>query len=833
MAEAKRTRRKMTKREYNTHIFALARNAKSPVQDIASQHYSGHWWQAPGLGAERSLDEEYEQNAIINGIDGGEQGVFSTDASDREDFRNKQIESLRTSFRKALKSHPEFKGKTAKELSQIADAYLSGKDHDSFKSQAVTDALQEVSDYVTGDGEVAMSEEREWRDKYHKGEIAKTDETTTAAASNEPVAPKNGTPKNGTPKAPATETTSSQGNQNTSQVPLRPREEQQADVASTSKYGRTGASDTGVRINGAPVEVGDTATRNHLKRAQRDAMATDAIEASEARKDAQNRARSGDRRRYQQYLADQDALDAAMNARLERKEAERLAKEQARKDSRFKNRTLVNMRDWENLGREGANNVDYSDPKNAEAKAKRDERIAALRDRLAELNDKTIIRDGETAKWQNGRMVVTDKDGKEVDTSGRSTTGASVDGQRYANDLYMYNNGRQRDVAGLRNLVEKAFSENKLTDAQIEGVGKVLDGWVGEANSRKNAMTMQEQRRNAELMASIRRQYGMEDKEVFDDASVLAYRDKVQSANRKQILESMRAGGGNDNYGYYGDAWKKLLDSGFDPMKTFRDALKDPNTTEAYNQKRMKIDSDSSLTDAEKERKRDQLKHQVIMSQAFKEAGIEDAKPADVGAIRRGDASLESDYETTVAQNEKAEAAAAKNTQGSTPLAPRSNKTTQPSTPPPSDPTSSEEEIARPAGDPKAGQDIVPDYNYTSEEPPAPPVFPSQSPTPPTSGTKLAVRELPDPVRDKEKIMSGEIPVEKPYPTTTMPSGWEKNMTPEPRSTGTADQYMYEVEQEKNRNQTTTPIKPKTRVTNTATRGGYSMQFLRPRTRRR
>ena len=805
MAEAKRTRRKMTKREYNTHIFAKARGAESPVQDLARQHYSGHWWQAPGLGAERSLDEEYEQNAIINGIDGGEQGVFSTDASDREDFRNKQVESLRTAFRKALKSHPEFKGKTAKELSQIADAYLSGKDHDSFKSQAVTDALQEVSDYVTGDGEVSMSEEREWREKYHKGEAAKTTEPTTTA-SNEPVTPKNVTTKNGTPKAPATETTSSQGNQNASQVPLRPREEQQADVASTSKYGRTGASDTGVRINGAPVEVGDTATRNHLKRAQRDAMATDAIEASEARKDAQNRARSGDRRRYQQYLADQDALDAAMNARLERKEAERLAKEQARKDSRFKNRTLVNMRDWENLGREGANNVDYADPKNAEAKAKRDERIAALRDRLAKLNDKTLIRDGETAEWKNGRMVVTDKDGKEVDTSGRTTTGVGDDGLTYANDFYANDPNRQRDLRGLTNLFKKGDTDNTLTDAQLDGIEKTLNGWTNAATARKNAMAAQESRRNAEQMAEIRRQYGMEDKEVFDDAAVLAYRDKVQGANRKQILETMRSGGGNDNYGYYGDAWNKLLNSGFDPRKAFKDALKDPAAAEAYNQQRMKIDTDPNLTDKEKAERRDQLKHKVTMSQAFKEAGIEDAKPADIGAIRRGDASPESDYETTVKKNEKAEAAAAaaENPQGPTPIAPRSNKTTQPSTPPPSDSTSSAEELERPEGDPKAGQDIVPDYNSTPEEP-----QPSQE--------------------SEQPQIVGKADDGKPiydFPALRQAMG----------QSGTKQAQGGANGENKNAGQVPQPITPRNKQeqpVNTATRGGYSMQFLRPRTRRR
>lgn len=646
-SDSKRTRRRMSRREYNTHIFAKARGAKSPVQDLADMKYTGHWWQASG--AEKGLADEYEQDAIVNGRDGGEQQWFSSDASDREDFRNKQLDALRKEFRRSLRSHPEFKDRPASELSAIADAYLSGKDHDAFKSDAVNAALQEVSDYVTGDGEVSMSDERTWRGRYAKKEesAGNGEQKPAPAAADVPVAP-----RNGTPKAPASGTANPPQSPDKS-VPLRPRENPQTDVTLDSKWGRTGASDTGVRANGAPVEVGDTSTRNQIKSEQRDSAATDAIEAAETRRDAQNRAKSGDRRRYQQYLADQDALDASMEARRERREAERQKKEQDRRDRRFKDRKLVNQDDWENLGREGSNRVDYADAKNADAKKARDRGIAELQDRFARLGDRTLVREGETAEWKDGKMVVTDKDGNVVDASKRTTTGVGDDGQRYANDFYAYDPNRQRDLAGLRKLVEKGIKDGTITDAQIEGVTKTLDGWEAGAQSRKSETVGREQRRQAEQMAGLRRQYGMEDKEIYDDTAVRNYHDKVQGDRRREILGRMAAGGSSAKAGDYGAEWQNLLDAGFDPRKTLKAALADEATAKTYNDARMKIDTDGALSDQARAEMRDQLKHRTIMTQAFKDAGIEGAQAADIGAIRQETvgAMPAGDYQTTVAQN--------------------------------------------------------------------------------------------------------------------------------------------------------------------------------------
>lgn len=458
-------------------------------------------------------------------------------------------------------------------------------------------------------------------------------------------------PRNGTAKAPASGAENPPQTPNGS-VPLRPRGVPQADIATETRWGRTGTSDTGVRVNGAPVEAGDTITRDNIRSQQRSATASDALEASEALKDAQTRAKSGDRRRAQQYMADQDALDASLEERSKRKEAERQAKEQARRDKRFKDRKLVNKDDWENLGREGGNKFDYSDEGNADAKKAHDTNAAKLRDRLARLSDKTLIKEGETAEWKDGKMVVTDKDGNIVDATNRTTTGVGDDGLRYVNMLYSYDPARQRDLAGLRKLVEKGFQDGTLTDAQIEGAVKTLDSWESGALSRKNAQDGREQMRQAEQMRSLRSQYGMEDKEVYDDATVRAYHDRIQSDRRKEILGRMSANGAATKPGEYGDSWQQLLDAGFDPRKTFKAAIGNADVAKSYDAARMKIDTDATLSDTAKAEMRDQLKHRTIMEQAFRDAGI-DSQPADIGAVRRGrvGSAPSDDYQTTVAQN--------------------------------------------------------------------------------------------------------------------------------------------------------------------------------------
>lgn len=427
-------------------------------------------------------------------------------------------------------------------------------------------------------------------------------------------------------------------------VPIRPRQSGQTRVSTVSKYSKTSPSDTGVRINDAPVEIGNTATRNHLTRAQRDTIAADAIEANERRKDAQSMALTNERRRYQQRVAENDRMDEWMKQRNERKDAERRAALQKRNDTNYNNRRLINKSDWDNLGREGSNKVDYSDPANAKAKADRDKTVSAIKDRLARMADRTLIRDGETANWEGGKMVVRDKDGNVVDTKGRTTTGVGNDGYKYANDFYANDPNRQRDLAGLTKLLERAERDGKLTDAQIEGVNKTLDRWEDSANDRKEMAVAREAARERERGLALRRKYGMEDKELYSDDDVKKYHEATQKEVQKSLLKKMSEDGAKAYNGGYGDTWLKLLDSGFDPRAVLKEALLDPKTLKSFTDQRRKIDDDINLSPERKAELRDQLQHRTIMGQAFKDARLSQT-PANIDVIRtEGDKAIDKTF---------------------------------------------------------------------------------------------------------------------------------------------------------------------------------------------
>lgn len=449
-------------------------------------------------------------------------------------------------------------------------------------------------------------------------QVAEKDETNEA-----PVV------RNGVPKAPA---------QNQSEsAPIRPRRAPPANVTTDTKWGKTGPSDTGVRVNGAPVEVSDTATRGQLKSAQRDAMMTDAIEAAEARKDAQNRAKSGDRRRYQQYLADQDALDKSWKARQERKREEREAAHKERMDKRYESRTLTGMSDWENLGR-------GSTKRNFGARA-----------------------DGESDESWNARSGAVDAVEK---LRGRFAALGVKDADK--NEFYAYNPNRMRDVSGLGNLFNKAVESGALTDAQIEGLNKTLDMYEGEGRKTKATLQRNTAMRDAENVRKYREMYGMGDRDVFSDDDVKKFHADRQAASRKEILQNMQVApgqGGEEGRGQrirdFSDNWMKLIDNGLDVAGTFKKAMSNEANRKAFQEGIAGI----ALDDPERTDKVDQLRRRFVMNQAMSDAGLTDrmVQPAEgqsLGAAMSGDlpgkSGLRSDLQVAEDNVLNAETAAAR-----------------------------------------------------------------------------------------------------------------------------------------------------------------------------
>ena len=337
-------RNRWSKREYQQHIFQLARG-KPGREDDVGEVASKNWWNAN----QDSMSHMYEQEEIdVNGAKdaNGEayQQFWGGDKADRARYRADKQAELKKQFRANLSKDPAFKDKTRKEIGDIADAYLSGDDFNGSGSEETAAALKEVADYTTGDGEVAMSDEQTWRKSYPRKASTKTNEPSAADTAKTGSSP---TVSNGKQK-------SKDATPSANTAPIAPRQQApaQTDVTTDSRYDKLSGSDTGVRVNGAPVESGDTATRSHIKYAQREAAQTDALQKRRTRQRIQNDAQSDARRLAQEHLANQDALNANLKARDERLRAEREAAHKKRMDERYKSRTLTGKADWENLGRD-------------------------------------------------------------------------------------------------------------------------------------------------------------------------------------------------------------------------------------------------------------------------------------------------------------------------------------------------------------------------------------------------------------------------------------------------------------------------------------------------
>lgn len=581
----KARKNRWSKREYLQHIFQLARG-KPGRGDDAGEVERKNWWNA----SQGSMSHMYEQEEIdLNGAKDANgvayQQFWGSDETDRERYRTDKQAELKKQFRANLAKHPAFKDKTRKELGDIADAYLAGDDFDGPGAQETAAALKEVADYTTGDGEVSMSDERTWRKSYPRNAPAKTNDQSADA-----------------PAQTGSQTTISNGKQTpkkdttvTGNAPVIPRKKQvpiQTDVTTDSQYNKLSGADTGVRANGAPVEVGDTATMSAIKEAQRESAKTDALQARRIREGVQNDMKSDARRHYQEYLANQDALDANMKARSDRLRKAREAAHKDRMDKRYESRTLTGMADWENLGRDST---------------KRNFGVRA---------------EGESdASWnaRSGAVEAVDKLRKRFDTLGVKDADK--------NEFYAYNPNRMRDVSGLRNLFNGAVESGNLTDAQIDGINKTLSSYENEGRKTKATIQRNVAMRDAENVRKYREMYGMVDRDVFSDDVVKEFHKDRQAAARKGILQNMQVApgqGGEEGRGQrirdFSDNWMKLVDNGFDAAGTFKKAMSNEVNFKAYQDSVAGI----ALDDPERNDKVDQIRRRFIMNQAMQDAGLDD-----------------------------------------------------------------------------------------------------------------------------------------------------------------------------------------------------------------
>lgn len=593
----KARRGRWAKREYQQHIFQLGRG-KPGRDDDPGEVESKNWWNAN----QDSMSHMYEQEEIdINEAKDADgeayQQFWGGDKADRERYRADKQAELKKQFRANLAKHPAFKDKTRKELGDIADAYLAGDDFTGSDAKETAAALKEVADYTTGDGEVSMSDERTWRKAYPRKTTAGKKEPSADGPAKTESQP---TVSNGGPKSQAAAPAASA-------APIAPREQQvpiQMDVTTTNRYGRLSPSDTGVRANGALVEVGDPATKA-IKEVQRESATTAALKARQIRQGVQSNMQSDARRRYQERLAQQDALDANMKARLDRLRAAREAAHKERMNKRYESRTLTGMSDWENLGRD-------STKRNFGARA-----------------------EGESDESWNARSGAVDAVNKLRERFGKLVV-KDVD----KNDFYAYNPNRMRDVSGLGKLFNKAAESGNLTDAQIEGINKALDMYEGEGRKTKARIKERVALNNAENIRRYRTMYGLMDRNasgnyIISDDEVKEFHEGKQKAARDEILRGMQVAPGQgdvegrgERIKQFSDGWMKLMDNGLDVGGTLDRALSDPGTRKAYLDAKASVDLKN---DPEAADKLDQIRRRFVMNQAMSDAGLTDrmVKPAE------------------------------------------------------------------------------------------------------------------------------------------------------------------------------------------------------------
>lgn len=437
--------------------------------------------------------------------------------------------------------------------------------------------------------------------------------TSTGETPSTPVAQPasdNVTVKNGTPKAAA----SSPQNARAATPALTPRNAIPTSVSTVPKYNRVSSDDTGVRVNGAPLESGNTAARSQLRNAQSEALTTEALQRRRNREDLLNEMSSDTRRRFIEKQNVEDQMDAAWKERRDRKRAEREAAQQARMDKRYESRSLTGMTDWKNLGR--------------------DSTVRNFGARGAEESDES---------W-NARSAVV---GRVEEMRNRLKNMGVKDPEK--NEFYANNPNRMRDVAGLTKLFNDAVKSGTLTDAQLDGLEKTLDSYETEGNKTRRRIQAAVAMRDAENVRKYRGMYGMEDTDVFSDDDVKRFHADRQAAERKSILQNMQVAPGqgeeegrSQRISEFSDNWIKLMNNGLDTGATFRRAMADANSRKAYQESVAGI----ALDDPERNDKVDQIKRRFIMNQAMEDAGL-------------GDKTLRAQVNVTGLTEEQADAAAA------------------------------------------------------------------------------------------------------------------------------------------------------------------------------
>lgn len=359
-------------------------------------------------------------------------------------------------------------------------------------------------------------------------------------------------------------------------APLAPRNPrpaaQETVVGTTGRFGSTGlATDSRVRVNGAPLDIRNTRGQGALAEGQAETLKADAVQAAEHRKDVKSAAATADVDRlhgrrvaaFQQEKNRQELRDAQDQFREQQRAA--------MMERRYKNRSFRDADDWKNLGtlREG-------------------EKMLDQKDYDAKVGD--LVKRARKLRSAEGRAGLGASDLQDMDmvfkTVGKLPT--TKDG-----------NGNV------------SYGGN-LTPAQIEALEKRIGGFESRAQDSRDRTAARVAALNSRAADAYREQYGLQG---FSDEDVLAFHNRRRGQSVGKALAAIAAIGtpkDADGVRGYEEAWD-VIRRNADVTGAFNRAMEDQATKDRF------MEDSAAITGEDAAMRREDLRRSAVIAQLNKE----------------------------------------------------------------------------------------------------------------------------------------------------------------------------------------------------------------------
>ena len=372
-------------------------------------------------------------------------------------------------------------------------------------------------------------------------------------------------------------------------APLAPRNPrpaaQQTVVGTTGRFGSTGlATDSRVRVNGAPLDIRNTRAQGALAETQAATLKADAVQAAEHLKDVKSAAATADVDRLHGRRVAEFQQEKNRQALRDAQDQFREQQRAALMEKRYKNRSFRDAEDWKNLGtlREGEKMLDEKTY---------DEKIGDL------------VKRAKRLRSAEGRAGLGTDDLRDMDmvfkTVGKLSTEKREDGSvKYGGNL---------------------------TPAQIEALGKRIGGFESRAQASRDRTAARVAAFNSRAADAYREQYGLQG---FSDEDVLAFHDRRSKQSVGKALDAIAAIGtpkDADGVRGYEEAWD-VIRRNADITGALNRALPDQAAKDRF------MDDIAAITGEDAAMRREDFRRSKIIDQLNRERQRPTEQEVNLGA---------------------------------------------------------------------------------------------------------------------------------------------------------------------------------------------------------